>query len=388
MAGRPTKPRVLLPFVGDSVGGSYKVAVGLFKALRALRNSPVEPVVALHRRGVLADYLDRQGVPYRLLPRPDVLTQRKPRRVARQFLRLAPPLAWFLVRHGIDIVHSNDIRMNYTWTVPTRLARRRHLLHLRVVFDDIQAGVPPVYRRLMAKADAVICDSDFVRANLGAEFAAADLHTIRSPIDWERTPPPPAQARTALRNLLGVPAETTVIGYFSNLLERKRPRIFVETAIRLARARPESLVFVMFGDDREGFGEPLRRCAEQGGIEASLHLMGFADPVEPLMAGCDLMIAPAVREPLGLTLMEGCLAGTPVIAADDGGHREIYGPVAPAWLAEADDPDALARAAGAVLDDPEGNRAVLARAREDLRRRFSMPTYTAAVAEVYRKLLH
>jgi hypothetical protein len=49
--------------------------------------------------------------------------------------------------------------------------------------------------------------------------------------------------------------------------------------------------------------------------------MGSRMPIEPWLSGCDLLIAPAIDEPFGRTLVEAAMVGTPVIATDDHRHR-------------------------------------------------------------------
>jgi glycosyltransferase involved in cell wall biosynthesis len=383
MNHEPTKIRVLFPFVGDSVGGSYIMAVGIIKGLS---RSCIEPVVALHQLGDLSDYLRAHGVPYKLLSHSKYLTARESRRVFAELCSIVPPLAWFLRKQAIDIVHTNDVRMYYTWAVPTVLARKKFLLHLRVVFDEVPGGIPDIYRKLMSKAHGVICDSEYVRHRLKSGLNAP-VRTLRSSIDWDREAPDRGKAKSEMLVRIAKPEGTSVIGFFANFLARKRPFVFVETAARIARSYPSPVAFVMFGVDRGLLSEALYTLAGARGIRDSLHIMGFAAPVEPLMAGCDIMIAPAVREPLGLTLLEGCFVGTPVIAADDAGHREIYGFVVPELLARPDDPQAFCDVALGLLHDRARAKFIVERARADLSGRFGMPHYVASIETMYRELL-
>ena len=377
--GSPFKARVLFPFVGDAVGGSHIAAVRLVKAFA---NSDVDPLVALHQPGPLADYLNDLGVPFRLLPEVRYVLAHRPRDVYRQFLAIAPRLAWFARKQRIDIVHTNDQRMFWTWLVPTLLAHKKFLLHLRYLADREH----PTHLKLMPRAHGVVCDSEQVLRTLRPEVRAR-AKVIRSSIDWDRPSPDRVAAKSEMLNRLGHDEEVTVIGFFANFLQRKRPLTFVEVAARIADSFDRPVAFVMFGRDRENFTDEIRTLACQRRISDSLHLMGFAPSPEELMAGCDLLIAPAVREPLGLTLLEGYFVGTPVIAANDSGHQEIYGSVVPELLVKPDDLDGFCRAALMMLRAPEQVRALMEKARADLSRRFSMPCYARSIEEVYRGLM-
>jgi glycosyltransferase involved in cell wall biosynthesis len=372
--------KVFFPFVGDSIGGSYITVVRLIKALA---HSSVEPLVALHRPGVLAKYLDDVQVPYVFLPQSKYLTAHKPRKVIRQFFTIAPPLARFLREYNVDIVHVNDNRMYWTWPVPTLLARKKFLLHLRTLTNEAHH---PIHRKLMFKAHSIICDSEQVWNSLQPEHRV-HATVIRSAIDWNRAIPNRIDARVQMQLRLGCAEGTAVIGFFANFIERKRPLMFVEVAACLARAYPGPVVFVMFGEDRDQFAQAVRTLAAERGIAKQLHIMGFDAAVEARMAGCDLLIVPAVREPLGLTLLEGCCVGTPVVAADDAGHREIFGTVLPEWLARPDDPAAFCKAALAIFRNPQKSRVMLARARTKLATKFDIVRYASAVEQQYRDLL-
>jgi glycosyltransferase involved in cell wall biosynthesis len=52
---------------------------------------------------------------------------------------------------------------------------------------------------------------------------------------------------------------------------------------------------------------------------AGFHLSG-----ERNIAALDLLIATSVREPFGRTLVEAAIVGTPYVATDDAGYREIW----------------------------------------------------------------
>ncbi len=372
--------KVLFPFVGDSIGGSYITVVRL---INALANSSVEPLVALHRPGVLAKYLDNVQVPYVFLPQSKYLTAHKPHKVIRQFCAIAPPLAWFLREHNVDVVHANDNRMYWTWSVPTLLARKKFLLHLRTLLNETYH---PTHLKLMFKAHGIICDSEQVWNSLRPECRARAT-IISSAIDWNRPMPDRTAARVQMQRRLGCAEGTAVIGFFANFIERKRPLMFVEAAACLARSYPGPVVFVMYGEDRDRFSQAVRTLAAERGIAKQLHIMGFDASADELMAGCDLLIAPAVREPLGLTLLEGCFVGTPVIAADDSGHREIFGTVLPELLAKPDDPAVFCNVALTILRDPQRTCAMLERARGKLSVKFDMVRYASTVEQQYRGLV-
>jgi glycosyltransferase involved in cell wall biosynthesis len=91
------------------------------------------------------------------------------------------------------------------------------------------------------------------------------------------------------------------------------------------------------------------------------------------MAACDVVCHTSrVQEPFGLVIVEAMAVGRPVIATMGGGPSEIIASETQGILIPADDPGALARAAIALIDDPERRRLIGANAHERVCSQFSM----------------
>ena len=85
-------------------------------------------------------------------------------------------------------------------------------------------------------------------------------------------------------------------------------------------------------------------------------------------------------EPFGRVIVEGMLAGRPVIAARAGGAPEIVSEGVTGWLVPPDDPAALAGAIARVIDDPSRAEAVAARGAAHARANFSRDAMLRGVA--------
>jgi glycosyltransferase involved in cell wall biosynthesis len=67
----------------------------------------------------------------------------------------------------------------------------------------------------------------------------------------------------------------------------------------------------------------VRRAASAAGVADRLALVGEVDDVMPWLASADLMILPSAWEGLPCAVLEACAVGTPVLASDLPGTREI-----------------------------------------------------------------
>ena len=70
------------------------------------------------------------------------------------------------------------------------------------------------------------------------------------------------------------------------------------------------------------------------------------------MAACDVIIATSIADGLGRSLMEGMMVGTPVIAVDSGGHKEVITHDKNGLLVPTT-PDDIATAIALVLNDDD-----------------------------------
>jgi phosphatidylinositol alpha-mannosyltransferase len=153
----------------------------------------------------------------------------------------------------------------------------------------------------------------------------------------------------------------------------------------LVRDRP-GLSFVVVGDggDRGEIGHL------SAGVRDRVVMFG-AVPHEDLptrVAGADVFVSPALgQESFGLVLVEAMAAGVPVVASDIAGYREVVRHGVDGVLVPPGDAEALADAAGRVLDDPtlSARLRVAGRARaEEFSWRTVVPQLEAAYVDARR----
>lgn len=378
---------VCYPFVGDAVGGSHLSALGL---IRRLDSSRFEPLVVLHEtNGPLAEFLRREGVAFEPAPRSSELTfvlvrGISPYRAIRSVAPVVPRLASFLRQRSVDIVHTNDGRIHVPWGVAGRLARTHVLWHHR--------GNPEAFglRRVAPLiADRVVAVSKFSSPRPGLFSAARKCSVVYSPFDTsigERVDH--AAARAQLVAELGCPPETLLLGYVGTLVQRKRPVLFVEAVAALKRRAPElQTAGVLLGIPYDGLDEAARKRAEELGVSDRIRFLGFRYPSEPWMAALDFLLVTAVDEPLGRTLVEALLLGTPVIATSSGGNAEAIRDGETGIIVPPEDPDAFAKAIIDVLQTPERLHKLVEAGKRDATSRFGIDKHVAAITRVYEELI-
>lgn len=272
-----------------------------------------------------------------------------------------------------DIVFATQ-RMIITLGLAGPLLPRRTRLVLRQA-NDLSADFAQlvaqsrlkhrVARRIalgaLCRADAVVCQSEAMRADVGALIGKyKHLHVISNPIDVDRAM---SVALASTVSLPGTPALVSV----GRLVPQKGFDILVP-AFAQVRQRIPGAHLTIFGDGPDR--ERLEALARSLGITDSVTFSGFtADPL-PYLRAADLFALASRYEGFPNAALEALACGTPVVLTDcPGANSEIVIPGANGRLASGVEPDAVARALEtAIRELASYDRS---RIQQDCRERFS-----------------
>jgi glycosyltransferase involved in cell wall biosynthesis len=163
-----------------------------------------------------------------------------------------------------------------------------------------------------------------------------------------------------------------LLGVFGRLAPWKGQHVVLEALPDLPDAHALLVGDTLFRGD-EPYEETLRRTARRLNVADRVHFLGFRDDIPRLMTFVDLVLHTSVApEPFGRVIVEGMLAGTPVIATRAGGPVEIVQEPETGVLVPPGDPQALATAVEDLLSAPERARSMGRAAQAYARRRFSL----------------
>ncbi|MEY8882729.1 glycosyltransferase family 4 protein [Donghicola sp. XS_ASV15] len=367
--------RILFPYVGDSVGGSHISSLTLARGLP----ERYAPVIAQHEAGPLTQYLVQLGMPAIDAPTVGFLNTGPYRKQFLKAWRGVPKLVHFLREQRIDLVHTHDIRMHVIWGLAAKRAGIPHIWHQRT---------PTTAKRLdqyTSHAARILAVSDYCRSQFPPKMRER-AQILFNPFDIPE-PANRAAARTALAGRLGLGSDTKVIGFIANLDDRKRPLLFVEIAQKLRAMGCNDLHFIMLGEARSPHIEVLKQKIADASLRETVQHIGPQYPIAPWMAGMDLLIAPAIHEALGRTMIEAQLFGTPVVASNAGGNPEIILDDTTGFLAEPDNADDFAAKALRLLDDPALALRLTERGKTRAEQTFSAERHISAMVDIYEDVL-
>jgi|SRR5215472_2378121 len=155
--------------------------------------------------------------------------------------------------------------------------------------------------------------------------------------------------RAELRSQLGVRDRDLLILSMARLAPDKGLEYLIETATILLRSeRQFQIVIAGEGPVRA----QLEDLARNLGVADWVTFLGFREDVSDLLAACDLVVLPSLREGLSIALLEAMAAGKPIIATSIGSHKELASQAEIARLVPPADAPALCEAIQQISTDP------------------------------------
>lgn len=385
-SGKPAN--VAFPFVGAKLGGSHISVLNLIKNLDQDRYRA--SVLLDIGDGPVADLFRDENIPFRVmspLSMTDCESGATSSALSAALLRHGAPyirrLASYLRRSDTPILHSNDGRMHVFGSIASRLAGIRHLWHHRSDPDASSLRwVSPI------GADHLVTVSHFAGPKPGWWSAANKWTIVPSPFPTDMAMPDRIACRRTMVKTLGCADDALIVGFFGNLVPRKRPFDFVRAIAAFKEACPSRPIAApIFGKETRISAADVKNLADKLGCDDCIHLMGFHYPAEDWLAGCDILFVPSLREPFGRTLIEAMIVGTVVVAVDSGGNPEAIEDGRTGYLTPIEDPVAAASRFRDIAADRETARILAARARKDALERFGMRRHAEAIMTIYERLL-
>jgi glycosyltransferase involved in cell wall biosynthesis len=174
-----------------------------------------------------------------------------------------------------------------------------------------------------------------------------------------------------LRNELRI-GDVPLVGVFSRLAQWKGQHVLLEAVREMSDVHVLLVGDAIFEEDR-AYAQRLRKMASMPELEGRVTFTGFSKNVPALMHLVDVVChTSTAAEPFGRVIVEGMLAGKPVIATAAGGACEIVRHRENGLLVKPGDVDDLRQKLDWILADPEEAARIAASGRRDATERFSV----------------
>lgn len=336
---RETSPVRLLHVVGDSqFGGAGRIILRLGQTARAegwqvdvLTTDPVfQEAVRQHGLGLV---------------NLDVI-----RREIRPLWDLAGAVRLynFLQREDYRIVHTHTSKAGFVGRLAARMASVPVIVHTSHGFAfherspvSIRFFYSALERAAARWCDRIVFVSEFHRRWALELGMCNPLEILAIPNGVATAGRNPEVAPTELRRRLGAREGDLLILSTARLAADKGLEYLIEAAAILPRAERRFQVAIA-GD---GPVRPrLERLARNLSVVDRVIFLGYREDIADLLAACDIVVLPSLREGLSMALLEAMAAGKAIIATSIGSQRELASQADMAWLVPPADARALADA--------------------------------------------
>ncbi len=266
-----------------------------------------------------------------------------------------------------DMAMGGDFDVSFAWRLAGMLRRiRPDLVHVHSrrgadTFGGIaarMAGVPAVLSRRVDSLDLpgmgqvkyapyrrIIAISSCIHEQLAAlGVPETKLRLVRSAVAaaCERA------GEAAFDEEFSLPAEAFSIAVVAQLIPRKGHRYVLEAIAALRDAHPEIRV-ILFG--RGPLHAKLARQVTALGLDEQVRLVGFCADLTRYIGHFKLLVHPAEREGLGISVLEAQAAGVPVVGFSAGGLLEAVADGETGLLVPPGDVPALTAAIRRLVED-------------------------------------
>jgi glycosyltransferase involved in cell wall biosynthesis len=249
----------------------------------------------------------------------------------------------------------------------------------------------------MARADAVIANSEWTAAHIKAEydFAPKRLVVIPRGVDLTRFDPDiVTQERVAkLRGEWKAVKEHIVLLLPGRLTRLKGQAIFIAALARLRDSMTGDfgLRAVLAGDaqGRDAYAAELQRSIVANGLQDAIVIAGHVSDMPAACLAADIVISASTQaESFGRVVAEASAMGRAVIATDHGGARETVLPDISGFLVPPGDAEALATALRKLIAmGAEGRAAMGLHGRAYIKRNFTVDRMQQDTLALYREML-
>jgi len=299
-----------------------------------------------------------------------------------------------LKRQPVQIVHTHNAFHGIVGRIVARLAGVPIVVHTVHNWFYLYPPRAPRARlfRALERLAVRFCDrvfflnSDDFRDAAEQGILAADKRClIGNGVDTEAFSRELAAAdRAAMRTELGLSEGDLVVTMVARLEPPKDNRLFLESFAELLPGVPNArALLVGHGLERARVEQDVRRL----GLGRHVRLLGYREDIAALLKASDILVLASKHEGFGRALVEGMLAGLPVVGTDVVGIREVVQHERTGLLVPPGDRAALTTCLRRLVDDPAGAAKLAQAGRAYALEHFDERKVALRVGQVYRELL-
>ena len=168
--------------------------------------------------------------------------------------------------------------------------------------------------------------------------------------------------------------------------KRKRWDMFFDAAAKSVKSNKRHY-FISVGLTTRSEINDLKRKFISSDVVNNIIIAGYRYDALRIVSGTDALVSSAKNEPLGRTIVEAGMLGTPMIISSEGGHRELLQQLSPFCLVERANANKFKEKFEKIDDLSELYVNVRAHVADSMSWRFSPERHAKSVANLYMSVL-
>ncbi len=225
---------------------------------------------------------------------------------------------FFLMRlvknKNIDIIHTALDRADYFGILLSRCTGKPVITTMNVKRSHLG-------HRLADRVITVSRQQKILLIKKGVN--AGKVHMVRPGIDIDRFCRPDPGKRQFWKQKLNRDTHSIVFCHISSMLPQKNHSVSIDL-VDSCRKRGEEPLLIIAGGPLEGeYYTSLKKKISDSGLDKNVYFTGWTRDLPELLSLSHFTLLPSVHEALGMVLIEGMAAGTPIVACKGEGGAEL-----------------------------------------------------------------
>lgn len=310
-----------------SLSMQYSKMPRVYEICRSIDRSKFCPMISVDHEGRVDSHalgmLNDIHVPVRILrmsPHPSAIfkTSISLLRTAREQQNL-----------NISIQHSFDYSRSWTEPIIARLGGVPYWITEKANMD--LSGLNWIMKFLLASK--IIVQSSRVKDIIVKKYPVLESKIIVIPNGVNTNNYKPQVPNIKLKDSLGIPLNSLVLGYIAHLLPIKNHENLIDALANAQnRSRIHLLLVGKFGED--DYKEQLEKKINDLSLTNNVHFLGLRSDIPELCSIMDGIVLSSVSDSLSNGILQGMACGLPVISSNVGGMADVVRPGINGWLVE------------------------------------------------------
>jgi len=302
----------------------------------------------------------------------------------RDFNRNLKWLTDFFRSETIDIVNTHSSRDSWLAGFAARRANVPLVIKTRHISARVSRGwlTRLVYQHLH---DYIITTSQGIADDMAKYNGFNPTHISAIPTGVDLTRFAPQSTIINLRNELGLPADSKLIGMVSVLRSWKGHPDFLRAAEIVKKQFP-SAYFVIVGEGPRR--NPIEEDLLEQGLEDYVFLTGHRDEIPQILTELDVFVLPSfANEGVPQAILQALAMACPVVATAIGGIPEVITSGTHGLLCEPQNPHELASNIIKLLKDPQRAEEMAKVGQQRVIDHFSLQHMVTQLESIYQRML-